>query len=114
MEKKNKELITTKIEELVKLVKSSEDYKRYIYLKDKLADNKEIMSIINKIKKKEQERVNKIYRKESIENLELEIENLKSMLNEYPDYLEYSYLQSDINDVLQNIKSIIENSLNDE
>ncbi len=112
MEKKNKEKLITKIEELVKLVKDSDDYKRFIYLKEQLKDNKELMTLINKVKKKEQERVNKEYRKESVKDLDKEIDLLKEELNTYPDYLEYSYLQNDINDTLQNIKSIIEDSLN--
>ena len=112
MEKKNKEKLITKIEELVKIVKDSDDYKRFIYLKEQLKDNKDLMKLINNVKKKEQERVNKEYRKEPIKDLDKEIESLKEELNTYPDYLEYSYLQNDINDTLQNIKSIIEDTLN--
>ena len=112
MEKKNKIIIKTKIEELVELIKQSDDYKRYIYLKEELSKNKELMKIINKVKKKEQERVNKEYRKEQTKDLEEEIESLKDELNSYPDYLEYSYLQEDINDNLQNIRKIIESAFN--
>ena len=112
MEEKNKEEILKKIEELVQIIKDSDDYKRYLYLKEEMKKNKTLMSLINKIKKKEQELVNKEYRKENVDMLKQEIDSLKEELYSYPSYQEYLYLLEDINNNLQNVRQIIEEALN--
>ena len=45
----NKEKILNKVDELVSLIKNSDDYKRYIFLKEEMKNNKEIMNNISKI-----------------------------------------------------------------
>ena len=112
MEEKNKEEILNKIEELVQIIKDSDDYKRYLYLKEEMKKNKTLMSLINKIKKKEQELVNKEYRKENVDMLKQEIDSLNEELYSYPSYQEYLYLLEDINNNLQNVRQIIEEALN--
>ncbi len=94
------------------MIKNKEDYKRYIELKDALKDNSEINNLINKIKKLQKEIINKEYKKENIENEEIELNNLKEELDKYPSYKEFMYLQEDLNNDFQNIKKIIENSIN--
>ena len=111
MERQNKELLLSKVDELVTLLKESNDYKRYIELKEAIKTNKEIMNSISKIKKLEQERINKEYKKEDVKLLSEELKSLKNELNSYPVYQEYMYLQEDLNNTFQNIKKIIENSI---
>ena len=111
MEKQNKEMLLTKVNELVLLLKESTDYKRYIELKESIKSNKDIMTSISKIKKLEQERVNKEYKKEDTKSLVEQIAFLKNELNTYPVYQEYMFLQEDLNNTFQNIKIIIENSI---
>ena len=112
MEKKNKEEILLKLDELIDIIKKDEKYKRYKYLKEELKKNKDLMKLINDIKKEEKERVNKEYRKEDISLNEKKINELKSNLESYPDYLEFQYLQEDLNNMFQSIKSILEDNIN--
>ena len=112
MENKNKEKLIKKINELVSLIKETPEYNRYSELKESMSNNKEIMSLIKDIKKVEQSIVKKEYNKQDIKEEEKELKILKDKLNSYPVYLEYSYLQEDLNNDFQNIKSIIEESIN--
>ena len=112
MENKNREELLKKVDELVCLIKNTPNYIKYEELKNKMASNKEITSIIGKIKKIEQTIVKKEYNKQDTKEDEKELKDLMDKLNEYPIYLEYSYLQEDLNNDFQNIKKIIEDSIN--
>ena len=107
MEKQNKEELLKKVDELVSIIKNSNDYKRYIELKT-IMENSEIMPIINKIKKVQRESIKNESRGINTLKLEEEIESLKKELDSYPIYREYTYLQEDLNNDFQNIKKIIE------
>ncbi len=108
----NKDKILKKVDELLELIKNSEEYKRYSLLSSDMEKNKSIMLLIGKIKKKEQEIVNKEYYKESTIKEEKEVELLKDELYSYPNYREYSYLQEDLNNMFQNIREILDKSIN--
>lgn len=112
MENNNKERLINKTKELVELIKNSSDYQKYLELKNKMKDNNEIMTLINKIKKEEKIITNKEYRKEDTKENNKNIDKMKQELETYPIYKEYIYLQEDLNNMFQSIKSIIENSLN--
>lgn len=112
MENKNKEEVLKKIDELVCLIKDTPNYKRYNELKSQMKNNKEIMSLIKDIKKLEQSIVKKEYNKIDINEEEKKLKELKNELESFPIYLEYSYLQEDLNNDFQNIKKIIEDSIN--
>ena len=110
MEEKNKELLLKKIDELIEIIKNGKEYKRYVELGSKMKENKEIMNLISKIKKEEQIIVKKEYRKEDTSSLNEELNKIKKELNSFPIYQEYTYLQQDLNNTFQTIKSIIEKS----
>ena len=112
MESKNKEELLKKIDELVDLIKNSQDYKRYITLKNKMLNNKEIMFLIEEIKKLEKTIVKKEYNKTDTKLEKEKVNSLKKELESFPIYLEYSYLKEDLNNDFQNIKKIIEDSIN--
>lgn len=112
MESKNKELVLTKLDELISLIKNTPNYKRYEELKSKMSNNEDIMDLVKSIKKLEQSIVKKEYNKLDTKKDEDKLENLKNKLKEFPDYLEYTYLQEDLNNDFQNIKKIIEDSIN--
>ncbi len=112
MENNNKERLISKTKELVELIKNSSDYQKYLELKNKMKDNNEIMTLISKIKKEEKIITNKEYRKEDIKENNENIDKMKQELEAYPIYNEYMYLQEDLNNMFQSIKSIIENSFN--
>lgn len=111
MEKQNKDLLLKKVDELVSLVKETNEYKRYSELKTKLQSNKTIMLLISEIKKLQQEIIKKEYKGINVEKEENDLESLKKELNSYPIYQEYMYLQEDLNNTFQNIRSIIEKSI---
>lgn len=112
MEKQNKELILKKIDELISIVKSSDDYQRYIYLANEMKKNNSIMSLVKDIKKLEQKRVNLEYNKENTDDIDKEIDNKRKELDSFPTYQEYSYLKEDLNNTFQSIKSILEQNIN--
>ena len=106
------ERILKKIDELVCLIKDTPNYKRYNELKNQMKNNKEIMSLIKQIKKLEQSIIKKEYNKLNTKEEEKKLKELKEELKSFPIYLEYSYLQEDLNNDFQNIKKIIEDSIN--
>ena len=108
MENKNKELLNQKVTELIDLIKNTNDYKRYIEVKDIMKSNKEIMNLISKIKKIQQTIIKKENKKEDTSIEEERLKELKSELETYPIYNEYNYLQEDLNNLFQNVKAIIE------
>lgn len=112
MEKQNKEEILKKVDELVDLLKNSKDYQRYLYLSNEMKKNNSLMKLIKDIKTLEKRRVNLEYRNESTKDIDLEIDNKKQELNEYPTYVEYNYLQEDLNNTFQSIRSILEQNIN--
>ena len=112
MESKNKEELLKKIDELILLIKDTPEYKRYKELKESMTNSKEIMSLIKEIKKTEQLIVKKEYSKQDVTTEEGQLKELREKLNSFPSYLEYSYLQEDLNNDFQNIKKIIEDSIN--
>ena len=108
----NKDELLNKIDELIELIKNTPNYKKYIELKEIMKNNSDIMSLIKQIKKVEQSIVKKEYNKVDTSEEENKLKELKSELNTYPIYLEYSYIQEDLNNDFQNIKKIIEDSIN--
>lgn len=113
MEKFAKEEILIKVDELVALIKNLPTYKRYIEVCKQMKANEEIRSIIFFIKMKQKEAVNLEYRKESTSLIDNEISSSLKTLMDYPIYQEYSYLQEDLNNMFQSIKSILENHINE-
>jgi len=73
----------------------------------------DIMDKINKIKSIQKEIVKLELEKKDISHLEKEIEEILSILNTYPIYQEYIYLQEDLDNTFQSIKIIIETYIND-
>lgn len=112
MEKQNKEMIFNKVDELVNLLKSSEEYQRYLFLSNEMKSNDSLMNLIKDIKSLEQKRVNLEFKKESTKEIDNEIEQKKKELEEYPIYTEYNYLKEDLDNTFQSIRSILEQNIN--
>ena len=112
MEKLSKEVLE-KVDELVSLIKESSDYKRYLELNKKMKEDKEIIELVNEIKNYQKLIVNMEYRKENTKEYEEKINYNLEKLNTFPIYLEYSYLQEDLNNLFQDIKKILENHINE-
>ncbi len=97
------------IDEIISIIKNSNEYKNYIEVSNKLQQNKDIMTLIDEVKFLQKELVKKKNKGINIKNIENEIDNKVKLLEEYPIYLEYLYLQEDLNNSINLIKSSIEN-----
>ena len=111
MEKKLSD-IEPLIDDLVRSIKDSDKYKRYILVRDKVKEDKDIMTRINKIKSLQKEIVNLKYKNKEYKDKDLEIESILKELNSYPIYLEYDYLVEDLNYEIKYIKESIEDEIN--
>ena len=93
--------ILKKVDEIIKDIDNSPMYKRYLSLKEKISNDKELMELINKVRIMQKDVLHK-------KKTEDELEKLVNELNTHPLYIEYNNVLYEIN----NIYAIIENSLN--
>ena len=105
--------VLSKVDEIVKYIEESDDYRKYKEIEKKLENNSEIMDKVNSIKSIQKEIVKLEVEKKDISDLEKAIEDILSILNTCPIYQEYIYLQEDLNNTFQSIKNIIETYIND-
>lgn len=103
--------ILEKVDILVDYINNSDTYKEYLYLKNKLSDNKEINDIVKTIKLKQKELVNKKYHKDDVSLLEQELAVLENKLNEYPIYCDFKEKQDELNEIFYSIKKQLEKCL---
>lgn len=96
----NKEVLD-KIDDIINIIKKSDEYQKYLVLKEKINNNKELVELINKVKVLQKDVLHKKENKSKLEELTTE-------LNNYPLYREYSNTVYEIN----NTFCIIENSIN--
>ena len=100
----NNEILNS-IDDIISTIKNSEDYKDYIYLKEKLSKHEKANELIKEIKKKQKELVKKRVNKEDISNLDKEIDDLVKELNRIPLYVDFINKQESLNELYQVIKS---------
>lgn len=105
-------IILNKIDEIVNIIKNSDEYQRYIEVSKKMKENKEIMILIEEIKDLQKILVKEESLGRNICNIEQEIDEKLRTLNEYPIYLDYIYLQEDLNNSLNLVKTNIEKYIN--
>lgn len=96
----NKE-ISKKIDEIINEIENSKEYQKYLILKDKISKDKELTSLINKVRIAQKDYVHHLIKKD-------ELDDFTHELNDYPLYREYMNTLSEIN----NTYGIIELSLN--
>lgn len=95
--------IKEKIDELFDDFERSKLYKDYLIVQDKMADDEEIMGIINEIKK-----FQKISANNKDKSVELKINNLYKKLESYPIYKSYLIMHDEIEEELFMIKEIFD------
>ena len=105
--------VLEKVDEIVKYIEESDNYKKYKEIEKKLENDSDIIEKVDKIKTIQKEIVKLEVEKKDISKLEKEIEDILSILNTYPIYQEFIYLQEDLDSTFQSIKTIIENYIND-
>lgn len=101
-----------KVDELVEYIKTTDEYTRYISMREKIKENKDIMKLIDNIKILQKKAVNEEYKGSDISKIEDDIKENLLKLKGYPLYSEFSYIQEDLNETFQGIKTILENYVN--
>ncbi len=96
----NKEILD-KVDEIINKIETSDLYQKYLDLKNKMDNNKEITSLIRKIKVLQKDVVHHLDKKD-------ELNNIINELNNHPLYREYNNTIYEIN----NVYAIIEKDLN--
>ena len=96
----NKEVLD-KVDEIIKIIEESPDYKKYLLLKDKINKKTELKTLINEIKVLQKDVVHHL-------NKKAELERKVNELNSNPLYREYSNTLFEIN----NVYAIIEKRIN--
>ena len=104
--------ILNKVDEIINIINGSEEYQRYIEISNKMKDNKEIMALIDEVKQLQKKLVKEQSLGRDTSSIDEEINNKLKELQEYPIYLEYIYLQEDLNNSIDLIKTSIENYIN--
>lgn len=105
--------ILDKTDNLISSIKNSSKYKKYIELRNKMRENEEIMEIISDIKSLQKELVKEQSIGNDISHIDEKIKEKLMFLESFPLYLEYSYLEEDLNIMFQLIKEIIQKHIND-
>lgn len=95
--------IEEKIDELFDDFEESKLYKDYLNIQDKMAKDKEIISVINEIKK-----FQKISANNKDKSVELKINDLYKKLESYPIYQSYLIMHDEIEEELFMIKEVFD------
>ena len=94
------EEIENKAKELVQAIKDDDKYKEYINLRQKLKDNKDIMSKMQEVKRLQKEYVKGAYLDKEIET---KLNSLLKELEQNSLYQEYLAKEKEINKILNDI-----------
>ena len=104
--------ILEKTDEIVDVIKQNKKYKKYISIKQKISEDKDIMDLINEVKDLQKKIVNETYKGNDIYSLQEKINKNMEILNSYPIYVEFNYLQEDLNEIFQYIKEKLQDNIN--
>ena len=104
--------ILNKTDEIIDIIKNSKEYKKYIEVSNKMKEHKEIMTLIDEVKSLQKKLVKEKSLNKDITSIDNEINKKIEKLEGYPIYLEYIYLQEDLNESIGLIKEGIENYIN--
>ena len=107
-------MIESSIEELFNSINNSNEYKEYKLIVNTLESNKEVIDLIEEIKKLQKEAVNLEYKNDD-RYLEVDklIKEKENILNNNKDYQEYLYKLKDFNNTLLASSSLIEDYVTD-
>ncbi len=96
--------ILNEVDKIIEFIKESDDYKDYIYLKDKLSKHEEANNLINEIKKLQKQAVKQEVNKMDTKELDNKIKDNLDKLNKIPLYRDFIDKQEVLNDYYQTIK----------
>lgn len=115
MEKELKKKVLVKIEELTSLIKEDQKYQEYLYLEEKMRENKEILDLISSVKAYQKEAVKEevLGHKDKVSSLDKKIASILEKLETYPLYVDFSRRQKELNELFQMVKYRLEDYLED-
>ncbi len=113
MEKSLSDQVLDKVSEIVEYIKNSSSYQKFMIIEDKMQQDDEIMTKIAEVKDLQKEMVKLESLKKDISSLEMKRKTLLEELQNYPIYQEYIYLLEDLNNIFQEIKTVLEKYIND-
>lgn len=93
------------IEDVILYIKSSDDYKKCVELKEKMSNNNELCSLIEEIKNVQK----KYVRSNFDDNVKLELDELERKINDIPIYVIYMQHLSKVNEMI----NLVKDELND-
>ena len=93
-----------KLDEVVKVIKDSKEYKNCIDLKKQMESNEDINSLVKKIKI-----LQKKYIRTNDKDIKVELDSLKKKLNEIPIYHIYMENLEKVNDMINYVKDELNN-----
>lgn len=93
------------LDDIVSYIKTSDDYKKCVELKEKMSQNKELCSLIEEIKTTQKKYVKSNYD----DNIKVKLDNLENKLNEIPIYVIYMQHLSKVNEMI----NLVKDELND-
>lgn len=100
------------IDNIISIIENSNEYKEYQLLSKKMHNNNEINQLIKEVKTLQQKLVKEQALGNDIKNIDSEISKKLEELKEYPIYLEYIYLQEDLNNSILLVKEKLEKYIN--
>ena len=107
-------MIENSISELFNSIESSSEYQEYKKIKDILESDKEVIDLVEEIKKLQQESTALEYNNDpKYVELDKVIEDKVKKLNEMPTYNKYLQAMEEFNQVLKMSSSIIEDYVED-
>ena len=107
-------MIESSIEELFNSINNSNEYKEYKLIVNTLESNKEVIDLIEEIKKLQKEAVNLEYKNDDrYLELDKKIKEKEKILNNTKDYQEYLSKLKDFNNTLLASSSLIEDYVTD-
>lgn len=104
--------ILTKTNEIIEIIKNSEEYKKYIDISNKLKKHEAIMSLIDEVKTLQKKLVKEKSLNRDVAFIDEEINKKLELLESYPIYLEYIELQESLDYSIGIVKDGIEKCIN--
>lgn len=101
--------ILNQMDKVIETLVSSDKYKYFLELSDKLKNNDKVTNMIKEIKQIQKKIVKLELEKKDISLYEKEIQDILTELNKIPLYIEYISIQEEINDIYQVIKNKLDN-----
>ena len=109
---KSMDKIIGKTEQVINVITKSDKYKTYLYLKNKLSSDEEIMNLIDGVKLLQKEIIKETSKGNDVHLLEQKINKNIELLNNNPMYVEFNYIQEDLNEMFQYVKNTIQDNIN--